>query len=69
MNQTDFNELLAEERFSPFVITTNDGFSVAIGPEQRRHVLAGARMIVMLDAEGGIIHLPYHSIAHIQEAK
>lgn len=69
MNQTDFNELLAEERFSPFVIMTNDGFSVAIRLEQRRHVLAGARMIVMLDAEGGIIHLPYRSIADIQEAK
>jgi hypothetical protein len=39
MNQTDLNELLAEERFSPFVLTTFDGFSLAIGPEERKHML------------------------------
>lgn len=67
MNQSDLTELLEEERFSPFVITTFDGFSVAIGPEQRKHLLAGARMVVIMDSEGNMIHIPYRSIAHIQE--
>jgi hypothetical protein len=69
MNQTDLNELLAEERFSPFVLTTFDGFSLAIGPEERKHMLVGARMLITLDAEGNAIHIPYRSIAHIQEAR
>jgi hypothetical protein len=67
MNQSDFSELLAEERFSPFVLTTFGGFSLAIGPEQRRHILIGRNMMVTLNAEGDIIHIPYRSIAHIQE--
>jgi hypothetical protein len=69
MNQTDFAELVAESRFNPFVITITDGFSLAIGPEERKHLLVGARMIVTMDAQGNIIHIPYRSIAHIQEAK
>jgi hypothetical protein len=69
MNQTDFAELLAEGRFSPFVITTFDGWSLAIGDAERVHMLVGARMIVILDAEGNLIHIPYRSIAHIQEPK
>ena len=69
MNQTGLTELLAEERFSPFTITTTDGFSVAIGQEQRKHLLAAARMVVIMDAEGNVIHIPYRSIAHIQEVK
>ncbi len=69
MNQNDLTELLSEERFSPFVITTFDGFSVAVGPEERKHLLAAARMIVMMDSEGNLIHIPYRSIAHIQETR
>jgi hypothetical protein len=67
MNQTDLNELLSEERFSPFILTTVDGFSLAIGPEERKHMLVGARMLITLDAEGNAIHIPYRSIAHIRE--
>jgi hypothetical protein len=67
MDQTDLKELLAEERFSPVVLTTFDGFSLAIGPEERKHMLAGARMLITLDAEGNAIHIPYRSIAHLQE--
>ena len=69
MNQADFAELLSEERFSPFTITTFDGFAVAIGLEERKHILVGARMLALLDSQGGLIHIPYRSIAHIQEAK
>ena len=69
MNESDFNELLEDGRFSPFVITMTDGFAIAVGPEQKRHILVGARMVVMLDSAGGIVHLPYRSMAHIQELK
>jgi hypothetical protein len=69
VDQKDFQEMLSEGRFSPFEITMNDGFSIAIGPKERPHVLVGARMLAMLDAEGGIVHLPYRSIAHIGEPK
>jgi hypothetical protein len=61
--------LVAESRFSPFVITTFDGFSLAIGPEERKHLLVAARMVVSMDSAGNIIHIPYNSIAHIQEPK
>ena len=67
MNQNDLTELVVEERFSPFVITTFEGFSVAVGPEQRKHLLPAARMVVIMDSEGNLIHIPYCSIAHIQE--
>jgi hypothetical protein len=67
MSKKDLSELLNQERFSPFVITTFGGFSLAIGPEKQKHILVGARMLVTLDAEGNIIHIPYRSIAHIQE--
>jgi hypothetical protein len=69
MNQTDLSELLTEERFSPFVITTFDGFAVAIGPEERKRMLVGARMVILMDSDGNAIHIPYRSIAHIREAK
>jgi hypothetical protein len=65
MNQIDLKYLLAEERFSPFVITTSDGFSVAI--RKRENVLVGARMLITMDSEGNAIHIPYQSIAHIQK--
>jgi hypothetical protein len=69
MNQEDINELLSEEDFTPFVITTHSGFIVAIGPEQRKHVLAGARTLVTMDPVGNLIHIPYKSIATIIEIK
>ena len=69
MDKSDFAELLAENRFDPFVITMTDGFSLAIGPEERKHVLVGKRMLVVLDAQGDIVHIPYRSIAHIHEPK
>jgi hypothetical protein len=67
MNRSDLLELLSEERFSPFVITTHDGFSIAIGAEERRHMLVAARMVVIMDGEGNLIHIPYTSIAHLRE--
>jgi hypothetical protein len=66
MNQADFAELVAEGRFAPFIIVTNDGFALAIGPEERKHLIVGKRMLVTLDAQGDIVHIPCHSIAHLR---
>lgn len=41
MDQAKFAELLDESRFSPFVVTLLDGFSLAIGAEERKHLLIG----------------------------
>jgi hypothetical protein len=67
MNQDDLTELLSEAHFSPFIITMTDGFSFAVGPEERKHMLVGKRLLVTMDSEGNFIHLPYRSIARIQE--
>jgi hypothetical protein len=67
MNHTDLDEMLAEERFTPFVITMTDGFALAIGPEERKHVLVGRRQLVVMDSFRHIIHIPYRSIAHVRE--
>lgn len=62
MSRADLEELLTRER--PFVITTFDGFSLAIGLQERKHLLAGARMLVTLDAEGNVIHIPFQTVHH-----
>lgn len=61
----DLEELLSPERFSPFVITANDGFSIAVDSPSR--CLLGARMLVVSDAEGNLFHFPFIGIAHISE--
>jgi hypothetical protein len=65
----ELEELLTEGRFSPFVITTHDGFAIAAGEEARRHILLGARMVVIMDQYGNFSHIPYTAISHIDEVK
>ena len=67
MNKEDLNDLLDEGRFTPFSITTRSGFSMAIGPEQRKHMVIGARMLVTMYDNGEIVHIPYSAIDHIGE--
>jgi hypothetical protein len=67
MTKEDIDELLIESRFSPFIITMTDGFSIAVGEEARKHITVGRHLMVMLDARGDLVHIPYRSIAHIQE--
>jgi hypothetical protein len=67
MNQTDFIGLTAPDRFNPFVVTLSDGFSIAIGQFERDHLIAAPRVFVTMDNEGTLIHIPYRSIAHIEE--
>ena len=61
----DLEELLSAERFSPFVVTSNDGFSIAVDTPKR--CLVGARMLVVSDPEGNLYHFPFTGIAHISE--
>ena len=61
----DLEELLSAERFSPFVITSNDGFSIAV--ESPKRCLLGARMLVVSDKDGNLYHFPFTGIAHISE--
>jgi hypothetical protein len=67
MDKTEFDDLIDEERFTPFIITTKNNFILAIGPEERRHTLAGASTLVVMDAEGHFIHIPYHAIDRINQ--
>jgi hypothetical protein len=67
MNQADFIALIAPERFSPFVVTLSDGFSIAIGQFERDHLIAAPRVFVMMNSAGILSHIPYQSIAHIEE--
>ena len=43
------DELLDKERFELFVITTHDGFSIAV--ETPKRTLTGKRMVVITDGE------------------
>jgi hypothetical protein len=67
MDRTEFSDLIDEERFAPFVITTKNSFILVIGPEERRHTLAGASTLVVMDAEGRFTHLRYDAIDRINQ--
>jgi hypothetical protein len=69
MTQHDFAELISDERFSPFIVTTHGGFVIAIGERERKHIVAGRNLFVTLDSTDGLIHIPYKSIATIHEPK
>lgn len=69
MNRIEFEDLIDEERFTPFVISTKGGFVLAIGPYERKHILAGASTLVTMDYDGNLIHVPYHAIDHIDQPK
>jgi hypothetical protein len=60
--RNELAEMLRRDRFTPFVVTMNDGFAIAIpNPEK---ALVAANMLVVLDEEGQLHHLPFRSIAH-----
>jgi hypothetical protein len=54
----ELEELLSPERFSPFIVTRSDGFSIAI-PSPKR-ALVGRRMLVVSDEEGNLYHFPVY---------
>jgi hypothetical protein len=65
--KAELDEMLQAGRFQPFVITTHDGFAIAI--EAPHRTLTGKRMIIISDAEGNFYHIPYSGISHISEPR
>jgi hypothetical protein len=61
----ELEELLTDERFSPFVVTSNDGFAIVVTSPKR--ALVGQRMLVVSDDEGNLYHFPFTGIVHISE--
>jgi hypothetical protein len=58
-------EMLDRHSFEPFVITTVDGFAIAI--DNPHKVLLGLQMLVVADNSDRLYHVPYRSIAHLSE--
>jgi hypothetical protein len=63
----ELEELLNAEPFTPFVVTSADGFAIAVNSPKR--ALVGLRMLVVSDENGRLYHFPFTGIAHISEAK
>ena len=64
----DFEEISAffdEATFSPLVITTKGGFSIAIDRLTNRVLLGLSMLYVRDEATRRIIHIPFHAIDHI----
>lgn len=62
----ELEELVNADPFMPFVVTSNDGFAIAVKTPKR--VLVGLRMLVVTDETGRLYHFPFTGIAHISEA-
>ena len=61
----ELEELLDEHHFSTFVVTTTDGFSIAIN--NPRKTLIGNRVLIVMDEAGRFYHIPFTAISHISE--
>lgn len=62
----ELEELIDRDPFVPFVVTSNDGFAMAV-PSPKR-ALVGRAMLVVTDEHGFLRHFPFGGIAHISEA-
>ena len=63
----ELEDLVNAQPFVPFVVTSNDGFAIAVSSSKR--ALVGLRMLVVTDESGRLYHFPFTGIAHISEAK
>ena len=63
----ELEEWVNREPFTPFVVTANDGFAIAVSNPKR--VLLGLRILAVTDERTGqLFHFPFSGIAHISEA-
>jgi hypothetical protein len=62
----ELDDLLNKEPFVPFIVTSADGFSIAV--ESPKRMLLGLRMLAVTDKSGRLYHFPFTGIAHISEA-
>ena len=60
--RNELAEMLQRDRFGPFVVTMNDGSAISIPHPEK--ALVAANMLVVLDEQGQVHHLPFRSIAH-----
>ena len=57
-----------EDRFfEPFVITTADGFAIAVDSPKR--ILLGQRTFAVTDTNRRMYTIPYRQVAHLSEAQ
>ena len=56
---------LSMSTFNPFVLTTVDGFALAV--TDPRKALLGVSMIVIANVDGRLYQIPFRSIAHLSE--
>lgn len=64
MNRDELEEMLRADTFSPFVVTTKDGFALPVS--NPHNTLLGIGMLVVLH-DRRIHHIPLNSIAHITQ--
>lgn len=63
----ELKDLLDAAPFVPFVVTSNDGFAIAVNSPKR--ALVGLRTLVVSEEGGRLFYFPFTGIAHISEAE
>jgi hypothetical protein len=66
MSRAELEQFLDELTFSPFVLTTVDGFAIPVS--NPRKALLGLGMVVIANPDGRLYNIPFRAIAHISEA-
>jgi hypothetical protein len=64
VNRDELEHILDPRTFNPFVLTTKDGFAIAV--EDPRNTLLGLGMIVIKHG-GRLYQVPFGAIAHLSE--
>lgn len=64
MTREEIEQILDPRTFSPFVLTTKDGFALSV--TDSRDALVGLAMIV-IKHDGKLYLVPFHAIAHVSE--
>jgi hypothetical protein len=64
VNKDELEEMLRSDTFSPFVLTTKDGFALPVSDP--RNTLVGIGMLV-IKHQDRIHHIPFNAIAHITQ--
>jgi hypothetical protein len=65
MDKEEVESLLQPETFTPFVLTTKNGFSFAVKDPHR--VLVGLSMLTVKLDNGRLHHVPFGAIDHVDE--
>ena len=64
MTKSEVEQIFNPDAFTPFVLTTKDGFALPV--TQARDTLVGLRMVVIKHGTR-LYQIPFHAIAHISE--